>query len=255
MSSDDIIPPVTTHTLDPSEPDGENGWYVSDLNVTLNATDDMSGVNHTYYNVNNGEWKIYTEHFTISEDGEYILIEYYSVDKSENIEKIKSVKIKIDQTGPVIDLTHDGAWGDAIHGWELYNRANATDFISGMERVEFYIESDHKGTIYGPGSDYECWCNFSFGFRLFGLIHNTEITEEFVYFDALIVILTGLPEFAFNIAEAYDNAGNSAWDGMGLGVGSPSHIDEIYLFQDITLPNNYTGYIGRYFIWAEFGQP
>ena len=32
---DDTTPPVTTHSLDPPEPDGLNGWYVNDVNVTL----------------------------------------------------------------------------------------------------------------------------------------------------------------------------------------------------------------------------
>ena len=44
---DDITPPVTTCTLDPDTPDGDNGWYVSNVTVTLKATDDMSGVNAT----------------------------------------------------------------------------------------------------------------------------------------------------------------------------------------------------------------
>ena len=55
-NNDDTTPPITTHTLDPPEPDGLNGWYVSNVNVTLTATDDMSGVNVTYYRINGGEW-------------------------------------------------------------------------------------------------------------------------------------------------------------------------------------------------------
>ncbi|MBA7636884.1 hypothetical protein ES703_44512 [subsurface metagenome] len=49
ISFDDITPPVTTCTLNPPEPNGNNSWYVSDVEVTLNATDDMSGVNTTYW--------------------------------------------------------------------------------------------------------------------------------------------------------------------------------------------------------------
>ena len=51
---DDTTPPVTTHSLDPPEPDGWNGWYVSDVNVTLTATDDESGVKEIKYCVNRG---------------------------------------------------------------------------------------------------------------------------------------------------------------------------------------------------------
>ena len=43
-NDNDTTPPVTTHNLDPPEPNGLNDWYVSDVTVTLNATDDLSGV-------------------------------------------------------------------------------------------------------------------------------------------------------------------------------------------------------------------
>ena len=39
----DATPPRTTHELDPAEPDGDNGWYTSPVEVTLNATDNDGG--------------------------------------------------------------------------------------------------------------------------------------------------------------------------------------------------------------------
>ena len=60
VSFDDITPPVTTCTLDPPEPNGNNSWYVSDVEVTLNATDDMSGVNVTQFRVDWGNIWTYT---------------------------------------------------------------------------------------------------------------------------------------------------------------------------------------------------
>jgi len=50
---DDITPPVTTCTLDPAEPDGLNDWYVSDVEVILNATD--AGVNKQYMIIGTGD--------------------------------------------------------------------------------------------------------------------------------------------------------------------------------------------------------
>jgi hypothetical protein len=35
---DDTTPPVTTISFNPPEPDGENGWYVSNVTVILNAS-------------------------------------------------------------------------------------------------------------------------------------------------------------------------------------------------------------------------
>lgn len=47
--NDDTTPPVTTIELDPENPNGNNGWYVSDVTITLEATDDKSGVKAIYY--------------------------------------------------------------------------------------------------------------------------------------------------------------------------------------------------------------
>lgn len=49
-------PPVTSITKDPSSPDGDNGWYVSPVTFTLNATDLESGVKEVNYKIDNGNW-------------------------------------------------------------------------------------------------------------------------------------------------------------------------------------------------------
>ena len=51
---EDTIPPSTTASLSPSSPDGNNGWYVSNVVITLNAVDSDSGVNSTYYSIDGG---------------------------------------------------------------------------------------------------------------------------------------------------------------------------------------------------------
>ena len=43
-ADNDPTPPVTTISLNPGDPDGDNGWYVSDVTITLNATDNETGV-------------------------------------------------------------------------------------------------------------------------------------------------------------------------------------------------------------------
>jgi len=40
-NDNDTTPPVTTISFGPLYPDGYNGWYVSDVTITLEATDDM----------------------------------------------------------------------------------------------------------------------------------------------------------------------------------------------------------------------
>ncbi|GAH68491.1 unnamed protein product, partial [marine sediment metagenome] len=69
----DMVPPVTTIILDGTM--GENDWYVSSVTVTLSATDELSGVESTWYQVDSGNWKIYTKLFTVSGDGHHTI--YY----------------------------------------------------------------------------------------------------------------------------------------------------------------------------------
>ena len=260
-NNDDTTPPVTTHTLDPSKPDGNNGWYVSDVTVTLTATDDMSGVNVTYYRINGGVWMVYTETFNLSKDGDDILIEYYSVDYANNIENVKSFTIDIDQTEPDISLYYEVTGGNLLLGWEITFTADATDIMSGMERVEFYVNYILQETVYGAGPEY-CWIlqshyRLNNPVRVRGLIFKPEITEEYVSFYAIIVRISKFlslfdTELPYIYADAYDNAGNYDRGEIIDPINTISIEPGIYLFQNITYPNKYSGYIGRNFIFASF---
>ena len=191
---DDTTPPVTTISFYPSEPDGENGWYVSVVTVTLNATDDDSGVNVTKYCVDGGIWYNYTEPFILDEDGKDIFIEFYSIDKAGNQEEIKSALIDIDRTKPDIYFSFDL---ERYNRWEfIYNFwVDAEDFISGMNRVEFYIDDVHQKTVFGPGPEYDWIWKPRIYSKVIGFILKPEITEDYVKFYTLFVIAKLGPGF------------------------------------------------------------
>ena len=249
VSFDDITPPVTTCTLNPEEPDGLNGWYVSDVEVTLNATDDMSGVNVTEYRINGGSIQIYTEPFTVTIDGLHT-VEYRSIDYAGNAEDWKSVEFKIDQTPPEIDLTWMYSPPDVVHF-----TATCNDATSGMDRVEFLINDELYFT--DDSEPYEWIIEFPPTFippkySVKGFIFGRQFDEQNVTFYALIVrIMEYLPFFWF-CAIAYDMAGNSAED--ELGASPPPPNIEIHFFKPLTFTNNYTGKIGFFFINAEFEE-
>ena len=144
------IPPYTTIKFDPPYPNGENGWYVSNVTVRLEADDD-TGVNITYYRINEAEWQTYESPFVLSEDGEDILIEYYSVDIDGNVETLKSKRIDIDQTPPEMIVE----WDVEKVGWRKWNVEffiTVTDDTSGGgDRLEIFINNELQGTITGPG--------------------------------------------------------------------------------------------------------
>jgi len=136
---DDITPPVTTIYFDPPYPDGDNGWYVSDVTITLEATDDMSGLDVIKYLLDDSDWLTYTGPFTVESDGCH-RITYYAIDKAGNVEQPSEViRFGIDQTPPTIELT-----------WDEENKrlvADVFDETSGVNRVEFYVDDEFVGEV------------------------------------------------------------------------------------------------------------
>jgi len=243
---DDITPPVTTCTLNPPEPNGENGWYVSDVEVTLNATDDMSGVNRTEYRINGGIIKTYTEPFNVSQDGEHTL-EYRSVDYTGNVEDWKSVEFKIDQTKPYIDL-----WWESPDNVHVIFTANCDDASSGIDRVEFYLNDELCFTDYIIPYEWTIvWPPLPPKYFVKGLICDRQFDEQNVTFYALLVLINEhLPYFEFT-AIAYDMAGNSGYEFI---YSDEQNNRKIHLFKYLIFPNYYTGRIGLFFIDAEFEE-
>ncbi|KYK22804.1 hypothetical protein AYK24_08295 [Thermoplasmatales archaeon SG8-52-4] len=148
-------PPI----LDPPEPDGCNGWYVSDVEVILNATDPFSnnvssGVKEIRYTINGGAEQVIegsTGSFVITQDGEDILVEYWAVDWVGNVESPKkSFSIDIDQTSPEVSLSYEIIGGNKLQGWDFEFSVVATDEMSGIWYVEFYLNEDLQETIYAP---------------------------------------------------------------------------------------------------------
>jgi len=249
-SFDDITPPVTTCTLHPPEPNGNNSWYVSDVEFTLNATDDISGVNVTQFRVDGGYIKTYTEPFNIPTDGEHT-VEYRSIDYAGNIEDWKSVEFKIDQTKPYIEL-----WWESPDNVNVIFTATCSDATSGMDYVEFYMEDVLQFTANSEPYEWTILWPPPLPSKYFvkGFIFGRQFDEQNVTFYALIVriieYLPDLPEPVF-YAKAYDIAGNSETDHPS---GISSTTVSVHMFERLTFSNNYTGRIGLFFINAEFKE-
>jgi len=152
----DKTKPTTTHSLSPSSTDGNNRWYISNVTITLNANDSVSGVNITKYKVDNGNWVEYIKPIKIINNGEHT-IKYYSIDNAGNEEEMKTVTIKIDKTKPTVSIkTPDNGiyfFGKKIFSWfsiriigKITIEAAANDNISGIQKVEFYVDGNLKYT-------------------------------------------------------------------------------------------------------------
>jgi hypothetical protein len=102
----DKTPPNTTATAPAN-------WNNTDVTVSLNASDALSGVAATHYILDGGAQQSGTS-LTISAEGTHTL-QFWSVDNAGNTEPTKSVTIKIDKTPPTIN--HTQAPPANGHGW------------------------------------------------------------------------------------------------------------------------------------------
>jgi hypothetical protein len=117
-----------------------NGWYTSNVEAYLTATDARSGVQLTRYRIDGGAWHIYSGPVTFSIDGDHDL-EYYSVDMAGNSETSQSLSVKIDRMAPE---TAPFLEGDLGHGGWFVSAANVTlvasDGPSGVESIRYRVD-------------------------------------------------------------------------------------------------------------------
>ncbi len=128
----DTTAPETTAVLTGTE--GHNGWYISDVEVILSATDEGSGVDRTEYSLDGTTWHEYTGAVTLAEDGVYTL-SYRSTDLAGNTAE-GVLEIKIDQTPP--EITGFALAAPNAHGWynsDVTVNFEASDSVSGLETV------------------------------------------------------------------------------------------------------------------------
>jgi PKD repeat protein len=130
-SDNDNIPPVTSLSMSGTQ--GESGWYISNVTVTLSAADSGSGVSRIEYSLDNAVWNTYPTPFTISSEGN-TTIYYRSIDNAGNIELAKTQVIKIDKTPPVLGIINAPA-DPKQAGSEISFNNTIKDNVSGLANV------------------------------------------------------------------------------------------------------------------------
>lgn len=148
----DITKPTTTYSLNPSMPEGKNGWYLVPVNLSFPANDELSGIAYTKYRIDENPWQTYNKTIAL-EDGEHF-IEFYSVDKAGNEEEVKNLTVKIDTSKPTIILQRPTmgylyvfdrqiwrlASGNTIVIGRITVRVVAYDMESDINNVSFYVD-------------------------------------------------------------------------------------------------------------------
>lgn len=145
----DVTAPVTSASV--SGTMGNNSWYRSSVQVTLTATDDLSGVAGTWYSIDGGGYAGYGGPFTVSAQGNHT-VNYYSRDNAGNQESPKSTSFKIDSVPPSTSASgFSGIPGE--NSWYTSDGSltlSASDAISGVYRVAYRLDGGPEQTYSSP---------------------------------------------------------------------------------------------------------
>ena len=176
---------------------GDNGWYVSPVDLSATATDATSGVDgapmvsadggatwHSVLNLGSG---VYPD----------ILFRVYDIAGNE---KVTPYSVKVDTDAPSISLSENGTPGN--NGWYVSSvdlSATASDALSGIASVQYRIDG---GTWTGGASVTVGDGIHAIEFQAFDVAGNETTTSQTVWVD------TALPNIAVS---AEGTLGNNNW--------------------------------------------
>ncbi len=198
----DMAPPTTSIYIAGDE--GSGGWYRSNVEITLEAFDDGSGVNCIYYVIDGGDREIYRHPITVTGEGHHTF-SYWAVDYAGNEEEHHTIEFGIDKHAPDISITRpekgyvyilDSKMRKSFLGWTLIIggitvEASASDSLSGVDRVEFYLDDALQQKISGEQHIYRWKCRSSMLFihlisvRAFDKAGNSK--DDTIYIFAVIL--------------------------------------------------------------------
>jgi hypothetical protein len=127
---------------------GENGWYVSDAEVTAQAQDDGSGIAALEVSLDGSAFANYQSPITLS-DGLHSL-QFRASDNAGNVTTAEQ-KVQVDTISPALNVSLKGKKG--LNGWYtslMQVLAEATDSGSGIDALEASLEGGTWSIVHGP---------------------------------------------------------------------------------------------------------
>ncbi|MBN2335676.1 hypothetical protein JXL21_08955 [Candidatus Bathyarchaeota archaeon] len=143
----DNTAPTTTLTI--GEPQHLDKYVKSNTNLALSASDGSgSGVEETYYKIDDGPYNTYSTFFRVSGEGTHT-VTYHSVDNLGNAEAEKTKTLILDETPPTTTITIGSpSYGDYISSDTLITMS-AVDDGSDVEYTEYRLDGG-PWTPYAP---------------------------------------------------------------------------------------------------------
>ncbi len=157
----DIRPPRTEIEIYPDEPDGENGWYVTNPEVILTPSEPDCSIE---YRISSSPFNDYQGDLILP-DGRFDL-EYRSVDPSGNIERTRSLFFKIDTSPPTTDYRIYPPFPDGKDGFYITTPS-----------LMFQWKDDHDATLF-VSMDGSSWIDWKGSEDIPDGIHQIEAFSE-----------------------------------------------------------------------------
>lgn len=128
----DVLPPVSVGTLDGVE---QSGFYRSDVNIAIAATDDAAGVLAINYNIDSAGWQTVSgavANVLVASEGAHS-VAFFATDSAGNNEQEKVVDFAIDKTAPEIEIVNPENSGNYILGQNVVANWSVSDSLSGVD--------------------------------------------------------------------------------------------------------------------------
>ncbi len=120
--------------------EGLNGWYTSEVEVDIIASDGVSGVSSIMFSLDGSAVQAYPGAVGVSGEGAHAL-SYYPVDNAGNVGEEQSVNFSIDTILPIASCALNGTEGNG--SWfvsSVHATIRGLDGGSGIARVEYCLD-------------------------------------------------------------------------------------------------------------------
>src|SRR5205823_3035753 len=135
---------------------GDNGWFVSDVSITLSASDPGSGVAAIEYRIDGGAWHLYEGPLLLSQGGAHV-VEFAATDVAGNRESVERIELDIDGSAPYFQSLSPSGGTDVS---PVRITWDAADTDSGIAGYEIRIDG---GSFSAIGTAREIFLNLSDG--------------------------------------------------------------------------------------------
>jgi hypothetical protein len=173
----DGLAPRTTHKFISGNSVYRSGtlYYGGDEKValSLSASDDVSGLEKTYYSVNGKNYTEKRDTIKLTAEGETIL-KYYSTDKVGNREEPVEKKFVIDNSSPQTTYEIDGVLNEKFVSPKATIKLKSEDKLVGVKAVYYQINNGAKQVYSAPVSVKKLGSGGVMSFYSVDYLNNTE---------------------------------------------------------------------------------